>query len=209
MPICGRSDACSWPAPAGASGGNALGCGATSFRGSQRMNQPRTAPAEAPRSVVIRFLDAVERVGNRLPDPAVLFLLLMLAVWGVSALLASVSFTELDPRSGDPIRIRNLLESASFTAFMADMVRTFVNFAPLGVVLVAMLGLGVAEHTGFINAALRAILSVTPRMLLTPMLIAVGIFSHVAVDAGYVLVIPLGAVIFYAAGRHPLAGRSE
>jgi aminobenzoyl-glutamate transport protein len=64
----------------------------------------------------------------------------------------------------------------------------------------------VAEHTGFINAALRAILSVTPRMLLTPMLIAVGIFSHVAVDAGYVLVIPLGAVIFYAAGRHPLAG---
>ncbi|TWT19702.1 AbgT family transporter [Luteimonas wenzhouensis] len=170
------------------------------------MNQPGNAPASGPRSVVIRFLDAVERVGNRLPDPAVLFLLLMLAVWGVSALLASVSFTELDPRSGDPIRIRNLLEGASFTAFMADMVRTFVNFAPLGVVLVAMLGLGVAEHTGFINAALRAILSVTPRMLLTPMLIAVGIFSHVAVDAGYVLVIPLGAVIFYAAGRHPLAG---
>ncbi len=108
------------------------------------MNQPGNAPASGPRSVVIRFLDAVERVGNRLPDPAVLFLLLMLAVWGVSALLASVSFTELDPRSGDPIRIRNLLEGASFTAFMADMVRTFVNFAPLGVVLVAMLGLGVA-----------------------------------------------------------------
>jgi aminobenzoyl-glutamate transport protein len=86
------------------------------------------------------------------------------------------------------------------------MVRTFVNFAPLGVVLVAMLGLGVAEHTGFINAALRAILGVTPRMLLTPVLVAVGILSHVAVDAGYVLVIPLGAVIFYAAGRHPLAG---
>ena len=75
------------------------------------MNQPGNAPASGPRSVVIRFLDAVERVGNRLPDPAVLFLLLMLAVWGVSALLASVSFTELDPRSGDPIRIRNLLEA--------------------------------------------------------------------------------------------------
>ena len=89
---------------------------------------------------------------------------------------------------------------------MAGLVRTFVNFPPLGVVLVAMLGLGVAEHTGFINAVLRKILSVTPRMLLTPMLILVGILSHVAVDAGYVLVIPLGAVIFYAAGRHPLAG---
>src|SRR5690606_33235818 len=63
-----------------------------------------------------------------------------------------------------------------------------------------------AEHTGFINALLRAILSVTPKMLLTPALIGVGILSHIAVDAGYVLVIPLGAVIFYAAGRHPLPG---
>jgi aminobenzoyl-glutamate transport protein len=168
---------------------------------------PASHDAAAPKpTAVTRFLDAVERVGNKLPDPAVLFLLLMLVVWVVSALLANVSFTELDPRSGDPIQIRNLLAGTSFTQFMADMVRTFVNFAPLGVVLVAMLGLGVAEHTGFINAALRAILSVTPKMLLTPMLIAVGIFSHVAVDAGYVLVIPLGAVIFYAAGRHPLAG---
>jgi len=170
------------------------------------MNQPATAPVAAPRSLVTRFLDAVERVGNRLPDPAVLFLLLMLAVWVVSALLANVQFTQIDPRTGDPIAIRSLLAGTSLTGFMADMVRTFVNFAPLGVVLVAMLGLGVAEHTGFINAALRAIMAVTPKMLLTPMLIAVGIFSHVAVDAGYVLVIPLGAVIFYAAGRHPLAG---
>lgn len=169
------------------------------------MNQP-VSETLAPRGVVARFLDAVERVGNKLPDPAVLFLGLMLLVWVISALLANVSFAEIDPRSGDPLQIRNLLAGTSFTTFMADMVRTFVTFAPLGVVLVAMLGLGVAEHTGFINAALRAVLSVTPKMLLTPMLIAVGIFSHVAVDAGYVLVIPLGAVIFYAAGRHPLAG---
>ncbi len=164
---------------------------------------PNTTPA---RGAVTRFLDAVERVGNKLPDPAVLFLLLMLAVWVISALLANVSFSELDPRSGEPIVINSLLAGTSFTAFMAEMVRTFVNFAPLGVVLVAMLGLGVAEHTGFINAGLRAMLSVTPKMLLTPMLVAVGVLSHVAVDAGYVLVIPLGAVIFYAAGRHPLAG---
>jgi aminobenzoyl-glutamate transport protein len=169
------------------------------------MSEPTPAPA-VPRGAVTRFLDAVERIGNKLPDPAVLFLILMLATWVLSALLANVSFAEVDPRTGDAISIKNLLAGTSFTAFMADMVRTFVNFAPLGVVLVAMLGLGVAEHTGFINAALRAILSVTPKMLLTPVLVAVGILSHVAVDAGYVLVIPLGAVIFYAAGRHPLAG---
>ncbi|MEN1929036.1 AbgT family transporter [Luteimonas sp. MJ250] len=170
------------------------------------MNQPAQERATASRGPVSRALDAIERVGNRLPDPAILFLILMLATWAISALLSGVSFSEIDPRSGDPVVIRNLLSGASLTAFMATMVSTFVNFAPLGVVLVAMLGLGVAEHTGFINAVLRAILGVTPKMLLTPALIGVGILSHVAVDAGYVLVIPLGAVIFYAAGRHPLAG---
>src|SRR5690554_5637695 len=169
------------------------------------MNHPVPAP-EAPRNLVTRVLDAVERVGNRLPDPAVLFLILMLLTWAVSAVMSGWSFTEIDPRSGDPVAVNNLLSGSSLTAFMATMVQTFVNFAPLGVVLVAMLGLGVAEHTGFINALLRAILAVTPKMLLTPALIAVDILSHIAVDAGYVLVIPLGAVIFYAAGRHPLAG---
>jgi aminobenzoyl-glutamate transport protein len=158
------------------------------------------------RGFVARALDWVERVGNRLPDPAVLFLLLMLAVWVASWLLSGFSFSEVDPRTGQPIAIRDLLAGTALTAFMAQMVNTFVTFPPLGVVLVAMLGLGVAEHTGFINAALRALLSVTPKMLLTPALIGVGILSHIAVDAGYVLVIPLGAVIFYAAGRHPLAG---
>jgi aminobenzoyl-glutamate transport protein len=160
----------------------------------------------APRTLVTRILDAIERVGNKLPDPAMLFLILMFAVWVISALLANVQFSEIDPRNGNPVQIKSLLGGASLTQFMADMVRTFVNFAPLGVVLVAMLGLGVAEHTGFINASLRAILSVTPKALLTPALVGVGVLSHVAVDAGYVLVIPLGAVIFYAAGRHPLAG---
>lgn len=170
------------------------------------MAQTPPSAESPPPSFVGRALDAVERIGNRLPDPAVLFLLLMLATWAVSALMSTMTFSEIDPRSGEPVKVVNLLAGASLTAFMASMVNTFVTFAPLGVVLVAMLGLGVAEHTGFINAGLRAMLSITPRMLLTPALIGVGILSHVAVDAGYVLVIPLGAVIFYAAGRHPLAG---
>lgn len=153
-----------------------------------------------------RSLNAIERVGNKLPDPALLFALFMAAVWVISWALSGVTFAEIDPRTGQPIQIINLLEGSAFTGFMAKMVSTFVSFPPLGVVLVAMLGLGVAEYTGFINAGLRSILSFTPKMLLTPVLIAVGILSHVAVDAGYVLVIPLGAVIFYAAGRHPLAG---
>ena len=155
---------------------------------------------------IARMLDWVERVGNKLPDPAILFLLALVITWVVSALLAPVSFSAIDPRTGEAVVVKNLLAGQEFTGFMAQMVQIFVAFPPLGVVLVAMLGIGVAEHSGFINAALRALLSFTKRWLLTPMVIMVGIVSHTAVDAGYVLVVPLGGIIFYAAGRHPLAG---
>ncbi|MCS6924656.1 MAG: AbgT family transporter [Candidatus Binatia bacterium] len=152
------------------------------------------------------MLDAIERVGNALPDPAALFLLLLVSVWLGSALLAPVQFHELDPRTNRPIEIHNLLTGKALAAFLAGMVNTFVTFPPLGIVLVAFLGVGVAEQTGFIGAALKGLLSFTPASLLTPILLLVAILSHTAVDAGYVLVIPLGGILFYAAGRHPLAG---
>ena len=164
------------------------------------------ARSNAPPRLVDRALNAIERVGNKLPDPAALFLILLVLVWILSALLAPVQFSEIDPRSGQPIQIKNQLAGTSIAAFLANMVTTFTGFHPLGVVLVALLGVGVAEHTGFINACLKWLLSFTSARLLTPMLILVAIVSHTAADAGYVLVIPLGGVIFYAAGRHPLAG---
>src|SRR5690606_10320581 len=141
--------------------------------GGPRMSQTRPDAAPTPRGAVARLLDAVERVGNKLPDPAVLFLGLMLLVWVGSALLSQGSCTAIAPRSGEAIQVNSRLAGTSLTALLATMVSSFVNFAPLGVVLVAMLGLGVAEHTGFISAALRSILSVTPKMLLTPVLVAV------------------------------------
>ncbi|HSR52194.1 MAG TPA: AbgT family transporter [Acidobacteriota bacterium] len=153
-----------------------------------------------------RFLDTVEVLGNKLPDPSILFLIAMLVTWALSWLLAGVQFTEIDPRSGQPLEIINQLTGPALTGFLVNMVSSFMGFAPLGVVLLAMLGVGVAEHTGFIDAALKSMLDFTPEKLLTPMLILVAIVSHTAVDAGYVLVIPLGGVIFYVAGRHPLAG---
>ncbi|MDH3490770.1 MAG: AbgT family transporter [Gammaproteobacteria bacterium] len=152
------------------------------------------------------FLGTVERVGNKLPDPAVLFIALLFIVWVLSWLLSYVTFDVIDPRSSTPLVVNNLMSGAAFTEFLSVMVTNFSHFHPVGVVLVAMLGIGVAEHTGFINTAIRSLLNVTPGWLLTPMVIMVGIVSHAAVDAGYVLVIPLGGVIFYAAGRHPLAG---
>ncbi|CAN5741938.1 AbgT family transporter [soil metagenome] len=168
--------------------------------------QPTGDLPERPPRFVDRALNAIERVGNKLPDPAMLFFLLLLVVWVVSYLLAPMQFAEIDPRNGEPIQIRNQLAGASIAAFLSNMVTTFTGFHPLGVVLVALLGVGVAEHTGFINASLKGLLSFTSAKLLTPMLILVAIVSHTAADAGYVLVIPLGGVIFYAAGRHPLAG---
>jgi len=152
------------------------------------------------------FLGSVERIGNKLPDPAVLFIALLFIVWVLSFLLSFVTFGVIDPRSGEPLVVNNLLSGSAITEFLSVMVTNFSHFHPVGVVLVAMLGIGVAEHTGFINSAIRSLLNVTPAKLLTPMVILVGIVSHSAVDAGYVMVIPLGGVIFYAAGRHPLAG---
>jgi para-aminobenzoyl-glutamate transporter family len=153
-----------------------------------------------------KALDWIERNGNKLPDPAILCLVLMLMVWVFSAFLSPMQFSEIDPRSGQPLSVTNLLSLEKFASFMTNMISVFMNFAPLGVVLVAMLGVGVAEHSGYINAGLKKLLGFTPTFLLTPMLILVAIVSHTAADAGYVLVIPLGGVIFYAAGRHPLAG---
>ncbi|MEM1250394.1 MAG: AbgT family transporter [Acidobacteriota bacterium] len=153
-----------------------------------------------------RSLGWIERTGNRLPDPAVLFLALLFITWAASALLAPIQFTETHPTTGEPLRVVNQLTGSSLLQFMQNLVTTFTGFAPLGIVLVALLGVGVAEHTGLINAAIKGLLSFTGRSLLTPVLTLAAIVSHSAADAGYVLVIPLGGVIFYAAGRHPLAG---
>ncbi len=157
-------------------------------------------------SLVNRILTKIEVIGNKLPDPAMLFLIALIIVWVLSALLSPVSFTDIDPRSGNPIQVNNLLTGTALTTFMANMVTIFTGFAPLGVVLVAMLGVGVADEAGYFNTSIKLLLSKTSASLLTPMVILVGLLSHSAVDAGYVLVIPLGGIIFYAAGRHPVAG---
>jgi aminobenzoyl-glutamate transport protein len=170
---------------------------------------PSAAPPPAtpsPGGRVERLLLWVERAGNRLPDTAVLFVIALAVVWAISALLSGYQFQV--PAAGEPrlLTIQNQLTGAALANFLATMVATFTGFAPLGVVLVALLGVGVAEHVGFTGAGLRALLSVTPGKLLTPMLLLVAVMSHTAADAGYVLVVPLGGVIFHAAGRHPLAG---
>ena len=170
------------------------------------MSDERGAGTPAKARLHERILDGIERLGNRLPDPAALFVIAMVLAWVVSWLLAGYQF-EVPSREGAQQReVINQLSGKALASFLANMVETFTGFHPLGVVLVALLGVGVAESSGFISAALKKMLAFTPRALLTPMLIFVAIISHTAADAGYVVVIPLGGVIFFAAGRHPLAG---
>jgi aminobenzoyl-glutamate transport protein len=162
---------------------------------------------------IARALDWLERVGNKLPDPVLLFVFGLLGVWVLSALLAQVQFSEIDPSSitkdnpnGSPLRVNNLLTGTALASFLSNIVKMFTGFHALGVVLVAMLGVGVADRAGMVNAVIKKLLAVTAKSLLTPMLLFVALISHTAADAGYVLVIPLGAAVFAAAGRHPLAG---
>src|SRR5690606_9667552 len=120
----------------------------------------QNADEAAPKSnFLTKALDWIERNGNKLPDPAILFLILMLLVWVFSAILSPIDFGETDPRSGNPLNIINLLTGEKLALWMTSMIRVFMNFAPLGVVLVAMLGVGVAEHSGYINAGLKKLLS--------------------------------------------------
>ena len=166
---------------------------------SDSLESPRQGP-------VAKVLQWVERVGNRLPDPAALFVIALVGVWIVSWLLAGHEFTVPAKDEMRTLTVQNQLSGPSLAAFLSNMVGAFTGFAPLGVVLVALLGVGVAEHTGFIRAGLKGLIAITPKSLLSPMLLLVAIVSHTAADVGYVLVIPLGGVIFHAAGRHPLAG---
>jgi len=148
------------------------------------------------------FLGTVERVGNKLPDPAVLFIALLFIVWVLSWLLSYVTFNVFHPATGERIVIVNQLAGENFVQFLATMVNRFMTFGPVGVVLVAMLGIGVAEHTGFINTAIRALLNVTPKWLLTPTVILVGIVSHSAAEAGGQLHLEEFALKTVQSGNH-------
>jgi aminobenzoyl-glutamate transport protein len=142
----------------------------------------------------------------RLPDPVLLFLAALLVAALASMGLAGEHPGVLDPRDGTPVVVRSLLAPDAMAESLSRVVPAFTSFPPLGVVLVMMLGVGIAERAGLVAAALGGLVRATPARLLTPAVVLAGILSHVAADAGFVVVIPLAAVAFQAAGRHPLAG---
>ena len=151
------------------------------------------------------WLSALERAGNRLPVPVVLFVWLLVAVMLLSALAAVLGWqTQLT--TGETYRARSLLSADGLRWLADNLVDNFTGFAPVGAVLVTMLGLGIAEHSGLLRCLLLRLVASVRGSLLTWAVVLAGILSNIAFDVGYVLLIPLAGMLFHAAGRPPLAG---
>ncbi|MCK6685889.1 MAG: AbgT family transporter [Thermoanaerobaculia bacterium] len=157
-------------------------------------------------SVFDRFLRIVERGGNALPNPATLFLVLAGAVLVFSAIAAGLGFSVTHPATGKLITPVNLLSVEGLHRILENLVKNFTGFAPLGAVLVALLGIGVAEGSGLIGAAMRLLVAKAPRRLLTFVIVFAGVLSNAASEVGYVLLVPLAGAVFASVGRHPVAG---
>ena len=155
----------------------------------------------------------IERVGNRLPDPVVLFLWLVGMLVVISAIASAAGWSALHPTEVDPetgrqkvIAATSLLSADNIARLLVEIPATFTHFHPLGYVLVVMFGAGVAERSGLFGTAMRASVRGAPKWMLTPLVAFVAMMGNLAADAAYVVLIPLAAVIYHAAGRHPVAG---
>ncbi|HTU12779.1 MAG TPA: AbgT family transporter [Allosphingosinicella sp.] len=165
------------------------------------------------------FLGFVERAGNMLPEPTMIFIWLILALMLLSTLAAWLGWSASLPYAGEEAPEHGVLANGVLTyeatslfsednirRLLSEMPRTMSGFAPLGLILVIMLGASVAERSGLFSALIRASLRNAPKAILTPIVAIIGMVSHHASDAAYVVFIPLAAIVYAAAGRHPLVG---
>jgi aminobenzoyl-glutamate transport protein len=158
------------------------------------------------KKLIARFLAMIEKGGNALPHPASLFGIMALLAIVVSGIASLFDISVVHPGTGETIRPNNLFSVAGLHYILQSMVTNYTGFAPLGTVLVAMLGIGIAEGSGLIAAVLRLLVLSAPRRLLTFVIVLAGVLSNTASEIGYVLLVPLAGIIFLAAGRHPIAG---
>lgn len=178
------------------------------------MSRSQEAPQKAPRGGLQKLLDLVEKLGNQVPHPVVLFLILMVAVMlvshglellGTSATYQRINLETLEMEEATTA-VRSLLSADGIRFVFTSVVPNFINFGPVGIIIVAMIGIGLAERSGFIQALIRLIVATAPSSALTAIVVTLGVVSSIASDAGYLVLIPLGAAAFHSLGRHPLAG---
>ena len=153
-----------------------------------------------------KFLSLIEKVGNKLPNPTTLFAIFSIAILFLSWIVSQFDFSVIHPGTGKVIKPVNLLSIEGLHRIILNLVSNFTSFAPLGTVLVSLIGIAVAEHSGLISTILRLLVLKSPKKLLTLVVVFAGVLSNTASEIGYVLLVPLSAMIFLAAGRHPVAG---
>lgn len=165
-----------------------------------------TIDTKAKATLMQRFLNLIERGGNALPHPATLFLALAILTLIISWFGHFLGWEVVHPATGKTVITKNLLSADGLHFILEKTVKNFTDFAPLGIVLVAMLGIGIAESSGLIAVAIRLLVLKAPKRMLTFVLVFAGILSNMASDIGYVLLIPMAGVIFAVVGRHPIVG---
>lgn len=153
-----------------------------------------------------RILSRVEALGNRLPHPTLLFVFLCGLIPLLSALFAYWGVSATHPATGEHITVTNLISTEGLHLVLERTVTNFTEFAPVGTVLVAIMGIGIAEHSGLIGMLLKAAVQKAPERLLTFLVVFAGVMSSIAADSGYVVLIPLAGILFHAMGRNPIAG---
>jgi aminobenzoyl-glutamate transport protein len=164
------------------------------------------AEAAQRRGVVARSLDVVERLGNKLPSPFILFVLLALGVIVLSWFVSLFGVTVEDPESGEEVAIQSLISGEGLQYILTSMVENFVTFPPLGLVIGIMLGIGLAQQVGVLETAMKRTILSAPASMVTFAIIVTGVVGNIASDAAFIIVPPLAALVFLTLGRHPLAG---
>lgn len=165
-----------------------------------------STPKKSSRSFLGAFLNWVEKAGNSLPDPLILYFGLALLIPVLSWLISFIGWSRVHPVTGETIGLINLMTAEQIQRMFVEAEHNFTSFPPLGAVLVTMLGIGVAERSGLIGTSLKLLVEATPRSIISVVVVFAGVMSSMAADAGYVVLTPLGAVLFAGMGRHPLAG---
>lgn len=161
---------------------------------------------EEKNSLGVRILNKVEQVGNKLPDPIMLFIVLAVVVIAVSWLAANMGASVVHPATGKELAIKSLLSAEGIVFMITKMLDNFTGFAPLGLVLSMMIGVGMAEKVGLLEAVVKRTILNAPRRLITASVVFAGIMMNIASDASMILLPPLAALVFLSVGRHPIAG---
>jgi aminobenzoyl-glutamate transport protein len=164
-----------------------------------------TSASPAP-SFFQRFLNGVERAGNALPNPATLFAALAVLVVLLSGLLHAIDVSVTNPSTGKVVGVVNLMSIEGLHRMILEATRNFLAYPPLGISLMCLLGIGIAEYSGLMGAMLRLVVLASPRKLVTPMVVFAAVMSNAGSEVGYVLLTPLAAALYHALGRHPFLG---